>query len=135
LKSRGTTKSRINYAKSNDDKVVISTEFFQNDRPAYLCSFCNCTLSKLQDAGQNNTTFWCRHCSIEFDPESENLRKESKISVPDRNIEPVVATTPGIPDVSIHHTPEPKGAFKALQQKGIKIKDYKETDGAGRTIS
>jgi hypothetical protein len=68
----------------------------------------------------------------------ENIRRESKISVPDRNIEPAVATAPGIDylnkSVEIHHTPEPKGAFKALQQKGIKIKDYKETDGAGSLL-
>jgi hypothetical protein len=29
--------------------------------------------------------------------------EESKIVVPDRNIEPAVATTPGIPDISIPH--------------------------------
>jgi hypothetical protein len=29
-------------------------------------------------------------------------------------------------NVEIHHEPDPKGAFKALQQKGIKITNYKE---------
>ena len=133
MRRRGTAKSRINY--DNDDKVIISSDYYKEERPSYICSICNRTLSRLSDAGGNNSTYWCRNCSVEFDPELENVRRESKISVPDRNIEPVVATTPGIIDVSIHHTPEPKGAFKALQQKGIKIKDYKETDGAGRTIS
>jgi hypothetical protein len=37
----------------------------------------------------------CALLYIEFDPAEENLRKESKISVPDRNVEPAVATTPG----------------------------------------
>lgn len=92
MKSRGTTKSRINYAKPNDDKVVISSEYFQNDRPSYVCSFCNQILSRLTDAGNNNSTYWCRNCSVEFDPESENLRKESKITVPDRNIEPAITS-------------------------------------------
>ena len=32
---------------------------------------------------------------ILYDPENENVRRESKLSVPDRNIEPAVATTPG----------------------------------------
>ena len=59
-----------------DDKVVVSSEYYTNEiKPTYLCSFCNCTLSKLQDADQNNNSWWCRHCSIEWDPESENLRK------------------------------------------------------------
>jgi hypothetical protein len=39
-----------------------------------------------------------------------------------RDIESAVAATPGIPDISIHHEPESKGAFKALRQKGLKIK-------------
>jgi hypothetical protein len=34
--------------------------------------------------------------SVELDLESENVRRESKLSVPDRNIEPALATTPGI---------------------------------------
>src|ERR671915_1161249 len=128
MKRRGATKSRINYAKPNDDKVVISSEYYQNDKPSYLCSLCNCTLSKLQDAGQNNTMYFCTRCSVEWDPESENLRKESKITVPDRNIEPAVSTTPGIPDISIRHTPPIRGGFAELQKKGIKIKDYHTTE-------
>ncbi|HET6799026.1 MAG TPA: hypothetical protein VFH25_00560 [Nitrososphaeraceae archaeon] len=38
----------------------------------------------------------------------------------------MVSNTPGIPDISIHHEPEIKGGLKALQQKGLKITDYKE---------
>jgi hypothetical protein len=122
--------SRIGSAKqTRDDKVIISSEYYENDRPSFICSICNQTLIRLTDAGLNNTTFWCRHCSVEFDPESENLRKESKIIVPDRNIEPAAATTPGIPDIRIHHEPEIKGAFKSLQQKGLKITNYKEDVG------
>jgi hypothetical protein len=73
-----------------------------------------------------NTAFWCRNCSVEFYPENENVRRESKLSLPDRNIEPAISTTPGIPDISIRHQPEIKGGLKALQQKGLKITDYKE---------
>jgi hypothetical protein len=40
----------------------------------------------------------------------------------------MAATTPGIPDISIHHTPEPKGTFKVLQQKGIRITEYHTTE-------
>src|ERR671914_267363 len=128
MKRRGATKSKINYDEPNDDKVVISSEYYENDRPSYLCSICNCTLSKLQDAGQNNTMYFCTRCSVEFDPAEENLRKESKITVPDRNIEPCVSTTPGIPDISIHHTPPIRGGFAELQKKGLKIKDYHTTE-------
>lgn len=84
------------------------------------------TIYALTDAGMNNTSFWCRNCSVEFNPEEENVRRESELSVPNRNIEPAVSTTPGIPDISIRHEPEIKGGLKALQQKGLKITDYKE---------
>jgi hypothetical protein len=82
------------------------------------------------DSGGQNTTYWCRNCSVEFDPELENVRRESKISVPDRNIEPVVATTPGTDylnqNVEIHHEPEIKGGLKVLKDKGIRITSYSE---------
>src|SRR5918994_6160258 len=104
MKSRGTTKSRINYAKSNHDKVIISTEFFQNDRPSYLCSFCNQTLIRLTDTGQNNTSFWCRSCSVEFDPESENLRLYSIL-------------TNMADEVAIRHTVPKRGGFAELEKK------------------
>ena len=32
MKRRGTTKNRINYAKPDDEKVIISSEYFTNDR-------------------------------------------------------------------------------------------------------
>jgi DNA-directed RNA polymerase subunit RPC12/RpoP len=99
----------------NKDKVIISSEYYENDRPSYICSICNRTLIRLTDAGLNNTAFWCRHCSVEFNPETENLRKESKLSVPDRNKEGSITSIGVTPDVSIRHEPEIKGAFKALQ--------------------
>ena len=113
----------------NRDKVIIASEQYTGeDKPSYLCSFCNQTLIRLTDAGMNNTTFWCRHCSVEWDPEAENLRKESKLTVPDRNIEPAVSTTPGIPDISIRHEPPLRGGFAELQKKGLRIKDYHTTE-------
>jgi DNA-directed RNA polymerase subunit RPC12/RpoP len=111
---------------NNDDKVIVSSEYFEDTTPSYICSICNQTLIRLTDSSMQNTAFWCRNCSVEFDPESENIRRESKLSVPNRNIEPAVATTPGIPDISIRKDPEIKGGLKALQQKGLKITNYKE---------
>jgi hypothetical protein len=113
---------------TNDDKVTISSEYYENVRPSFICSICNQTLVRLTDAGGNNNTYWCRNCSVEFDPESENIRRESRIIVPDRNIEPAVATTPGIDadSVAIKHEPEIKGGLKALRDKGLKITHNEE---------
>ena len=78
-----------------------------------------------------NTAFWCRNCSVEFDPENENVRRESKLSVPDRNIEPAVTSIQHDykKDVAIHHEPEIKGGLKELQKKGLKITHYEERKG------
>jgi DNA-directed RNA polymerase subunit RPC12/RpoP len=126
---KGLSKSRQTHKK--DDKVVISSEYYTNEiKPSYLCSFCNQTLVRLTDAGQNNTSFWCRHCSIEFEPESENLRSESKLVVPDRNIEPAVTSiqTNMADEVEIRHSPPLRGGFAELQKKGLKIKNYHTTE-------
>ena len=116
-----------------DDKVIMSSEYYENDRPSYICSICNQTLSRLSDTGGNNSTYWCRNCSVEFNPELENIRRESKISVPYRNEETLVAQAPGQDylnkRVEINHTPEIKGGLKALQQCGMKITYYEERVG------
>jgi uncharacterized Zn ribbon protein len=121
---------RANFARSpnKDDKVIISSEYYQNERPSYICSFCNQTLIKLTDSSQQNTSFWCRNCSVEWDPQAENLRKESKITVPDRNAEPAITSVSNTPDVSIRHEPPIRGGFAELQKKGLKIKDYHTTE-------
>jgi hypothetical protein len=127
---KGLSQKRQTHKK--DDKVVISSEYYTNEiKPSYLCSFCNQTLVRLTDAGQNNTSSWCRSCSVEFDPESENLRKESKLIVPDRNQEAAVTSiqTNMADKVAIRHEPEIKGSFKALRDKGLKITNYKEDVG------
>jgi hypothetical protein len=112
------------------DKVIISSEQYEAPEvTTFICNYCNRDLIKLSDSSGNNATYYCSNCSVPYEPENESIRHKQKLSVPDRNIEPAVATTPGIPDISIHHEPELKGAFKVLQQKGLKIRDYKEDVG------
>ena len=72
--------------------------------------------------------WFCTRCHIEFDPESENLRKESKITIPHEDIEPAITTIDINPDVSIKHTPPIRGGFAELQKKGLKITDYHTTE-------
>jgi hypothetical protein len=93
--------------KPREDKTIIAVEQYEGeDRPEYLCSFCNIVLVRLTDSGGQNTTYWCRHCSVEFDPEAENLRKESKIIVPDRNEEAAISSIQTDPskEVEIRHS-------------------------------
>ena len=66
------------------------------------------------------------------------MRTANKISMPRTPEEnpPLVSTA--VPDPTEEFLNkgkvEPQGAFKALQDRVIKITDYTETDGAGRTI-
>ncbi len=53
---------------------------------------------------------------------------KQKLSIPYQDSEPAVATTPGIPDISIRHTPPLRGGFSELQKKGLWIKDYHTTE-------
>jgi hypothetical protein len=61
-------------------------------------------------------------------PESENLRRESKLVVPDRNIEPAITSVGYVPDVSIKHKPELKDGALALSMKGtIRFTRYEDS--------
>jgi ribosomal protein L30/L7E len=84
---------------------------------------------RLSDSNNQNESYYCNRCSVEY-PDTTNIRQQLKISVPDRDQETLVSTTLGIDylnkSVEIHHEPEIKGGLKALQQRGIKITNYKE---------
>jgi uncharacterized Zn ribbon protein len=83
----------------------------------------------LTDSSGQNPSFYCTRCNIEFDPESENLRKESKFVVPDRNQEAAITSVDTTPDVSIIHEPQLKGGFAALAKKGtIRFPSYQESN-------
>jgi hypothetical protein len=116
----------------NKDIVTIGDEWTGEERPSYICNFCSRNLVKLTDRNNQNESYYCNSCRLDFQPDNENVRRESKLSVPDRNQDTLVSTTPGQDylnkSVEIHHTPEPKGTFKVLQQKGIRIKDYHTTE-------
>jgi hypothetical protein len=113
--------------KAKEDKTIIAAE--EDKGAEYLCSFCNIVLVRLRDSSQQNNTYWCKHCSVEFDPEAENLRKQSKIVVPDRNEEAAITSIQNIPDVSIKKEVELRGGFAELQKKGtIRFTSYQTTE-------
>jgi hypothetical protein len=77
--------------------------------------------------------YYFNRCSVSQYPDIESVRSKSRLSTPiGLNLEPCLSYLPdGNP------TPkdiEPEGAFKALQDKGIKITSYDERDGAGRPL-
>jgi hypothetical protein len=60
--------------------------------------------------------------------ESENVRRESKLVVPDRNTEAAITSVGNVPDVSIRHTQPLRGEFAELQKKGLKFTSYNTTE-------
>jgi hypothetical protein len=78
----------------------------------------------------NNQSWWCRNCSVEFNPEDENLRRESKLFVPDRNQEPAITSIDYDyrKDVEIHHDPPMRGGFAELKKKGLRFTSYHTTE-------
>jgi hypothetical protein len=116
--------------KPKQDKVVISSEQYEAPEiTTFICNYCNRDLIKLSDSSGNNISWYCNNCSVPFEPENESIRHKQKLEVPDRNIEPAIATTPGIPDISIRKEPEIKGGLKKFQEKGLRITHYEEKVG------
>jgi hypothetical protein len=125
---------KIKKKEPNKDKVVVSSEQYEGkDNMVYICSWCSCTLSKLIDSSGQNPSLYCSRCQMSFDPEYDNLRHESKITIPNEDIEPAAVSlqyTADLTDeVSIRHTPEMRGGFAQLAKKGtIKFTSYNTTE-------
>jgi DNA-directed RNA polymerase subunit RPC12/RpoP len=111
------------------DKVVIDTREYEGPEvTTYICNRCSRTLSRLSDSSGNNVSYYCNSCSIEYNLDNQDIRHKQKLEVPDRNIEPAVSTTPGIPDISIRHEPELKDGALALSKKGtIRFTHYEDS--------
>jgi hypothetical protein len=115
------TKSKL----KKEDKTVIGDEWSGEDRPDYICSWCQRTLSKLIDSGGQNPCYFCNSCQISFDPSEIPTRKKSKLGTQHEEVEPAVASIQNTPDVSIRHEPELRGGFAALAKKGtIRFTSY-----------
>jgi hypothetical protein len=72
------------------------------------------------------------------DENGEPIKRKSKLVTPrPKNTETLVSIvpTPGFDSVRIDHTPQPRGGLKALQDKGLRITSYIETDGSGAPIT
>ena len=113
---------------SKFEGVVIGDEHTTPERIEYVCSWCNRSLVRLSDKNNQSESWFCRSCSIKFDPDDEKISHKQKLSIPYQDNEPCVSTTPGIPDISIRHTPPIRGGFAELQKRGIKITSYSTSE-------
>jgi ribosomal protein L37AE/L43A len=111
-----------------DLPIVISGEHTKEDKKRYYCNYCQYNLVKISD-----NEWYCNHCKTSAYPQHEQLRSKSKITTPiGMNLEPCLSYAPD-PNAQ-DNNPEIQGTFKALADKGIKITQYEERDGANRPL-
>ena len=85
-------------------------------------------MARLSDRNNQSESWFCRNCSIEFDPEDEKIRHKQRLSIPAEDIEPAIASIGVTPDASIHHEPELKDGALALSKKGtIRFTSYQDS--------
>jgi hypothetical protein len=115
--------------KPREDKTVIGDKWNGEDRPNYICSWCQCNLVR-SSSGNNSPGWFCRRCQIPFEPNEIEIRKKSKLGPQHEEIEPQITSIQIDPskDVEIRHTPPIRGGFKALKDRGLKITNYKTTE-------
>jgi hypothetical protein len=75
---------------SKFDGIVIGDEHKDSEKTEFVCSWCNCSLVRLSDKNNQSESWFCRNCSIEFDPEDEKIRHKQRLSIPAEDIEPVL---------------------------------------------
>jgi hypothetical protein len=72
-----------------------------------------------------DTSYYCSFCKRESNVEDDELRSKGKIIMSEGPIEEPAVTL--LPEVGLKRkNKEPKGTFRKLQERGIKITDYKE---------
>jgi DNA-directed RNA polymerase subunit RPC12/RpoP len=117
-------------SKPNKDKTIIGDEWNHENKPDYICSWCQRNLSKLIDSGGQNPCYYCNYCQISFEPSETQIRKKSKLGTQREEVEPEVTSIQTDPskEVEIRHTPPIRGGFAELQKKGLRIKGYRTTE-------
>jgi hypothetical protein len=128
------SKMSTNYFRNNNrpnpynDIVSISTP--EDDEDEY-CPSCHCnTLVKYEDH------VYCSRCKHTFDVKQVDTADIVESESMDDNPEPLVSYTED-PNARFYNRGrvQPQGAFKSLQDKGIRLTSYTERDGAGRVTS
>src|SRR5919106_2256441 len=99
------------------DGITIRDEHAAPERIENVCSWCNRSLVRLSDKNNQSESWFCRACSIEFDPNDDKISHKQRLSIPYQDNEPAIASIGVIPDVSIRHEPEVLGGFAQLARK------------------
>ena len=103
--------------KLNEDKTVIGDQWNGEDKPDYICSWCQCNLVRLS-SGNNSPSWFCRRCQIPFEPGEIEIRKKSKLGPQQEEVEPAISSVGEVPDISLNKQFPLRGGFEALSKRG-----------------
>jgi hypothetical protein len=95
----------LHHLSNTDSKIIIAGG--ENDPTECIGQwYSGGPFTRLKDSSGKNPSYYCNYCDMEFQPESENLRRVSKLSVPLRDTETLIAHSPAIDyrNVQIHRT-------------------------------
>ena len=85
----------LHHLTNTDSKIIIAGG--ENDPTECIGQwYSGGPFTRLKDSSGKYPSYYCNYCDMEFQPESENLRRVSKLSVPLRNTEILIAHSPGI---------------------------------------
>jgi hypothetical protein len=121
-------KNKFVTGKPVDTPISIPAERYDDSilRREYSCEYCHRTLNKLIDSSHQNPSWYCSSCNIKVIPSEEaELRARSRLKVPSGPIQE--AAVAYAPEKGLKRKKnEPKGTFRRMQERGIKITNYSE---------
>jgi hypothetical protein len=137
-KNNPRSKARIDKQRIKETRITVGEEDVTSNNigsPKYICNRCSGPLDKVSD-----DEWHCDQCLITTIPSVEDVRIEQDIEIPrGPNTETLIScpdySNSLTKDVQIRHTIEPRGILAKFKEKGMKITNYSETDGAGRPIT
>jgi hypothetical protein len=117
------------YRAVNNTDVPISLPNWENidSREERYCPYCSLRLSRIIDSSGMNPNWYCSKCVINY-PDKSETKSKSVISTPRKSNNESPPATTKFPESTIGRSPPPvRGTFAALQRRGIKITNYKDT--------
>jgi hypothetical protein len=115
----------------SDTPIVAGTEWTQDPRREYVCSYCNRTMIKLQDRNSANISYFCNVCNIQTNADAtDNLRTRSRLQMPEGvNTTPYASTKFPEPTLDKKKTTIKGGLAELVRKGSIRVTSYTESKG------
>ena len=116
-----------NYSVKNPDIPISLPDYtrIESDSVDHYCRYCQFKLSRLIDSSGQNPSLYCSKCLIEY-PDKTEVKTKSRLSTPSKSNADDPSVSYAVEPQLRRKKTEPKGTFKALKDKGIRITNYSE---------